>query len=115
MRRVGVALLAMCLVLPATASADNQVPHAVIGAPSSTHQVNSPACLAGTASTDGDGRIVDYAWDYGDNRSSAGTDASPCHTYTAPGWYVVRLAVKDDQGATGEAVSRIYVHSLAPT
>ncbi|MFQ5711223.1 MAG: PKD domain-containing protein [Candidatus Geothermarchaeales archaeon] len=52
----------------------------------------------GSASTDPDGNIVSYGWDFGDG--AAGTGVNPTHTYTSPGTYTVKLTVMDDRGAT---------------
>ena len=43
-----------------------------------------------------DGRIVKYAWDFGDE--IAGEGKTTYHNYTSPGEYTVTLTVKDDQG-----------------
>ena len=50
----------------------------------------------GSGSTDLDGTIVDYAWDFGDGNFGAGV--SPVHTYAAAGDYTVSLTVTDDDG-----------------
>ena len=50
-------------------------------------------------SSDSDGTVASYAWDFGDGDS--GTGVSPNHTYAAAGDYVVVLTVTDNQGAEG--------------
>ncbi|MFN8105043.1 MAG: PKD domain-containing protein [Acidimicrobiia bacterium] len=69
----------------------------------------------GSASSDGDGTVVDYAWDFGDTGTAAGPTAN--HTYTIPGTYIVTLTVTDDDGATGSASHGVTVvaPNLAPT
>ncbi len=52
----------------------------------------------GTASTDPDGTIRSYAWDFGDGATAATATAS--HTYAAGGTYPVLLSVVDDAGAS---------------
>jgi PKD repeat protein len=52
----------------------------------------------GSRSSDIDGTIASYQWDFGDG--TTGTGVSPTHDYSAPGDYVVHLTVTDDQGAT---------------
>jgi PKD repeat protein len=58
----------------------------------------------GTTSTDSDGTVASYAWDFGDGTSS--TASKPSKTYTAAGTYTVTLTVKDDKGAAG-TVSKV--------
>jgi arylsulfatase A-like enzyme len=50
-----------------------------------------------SASSDSDGSIVDYSWDFGDGTTGYGVTAS--HTYSTYGDYLVRLTVTDDYGA----------------
>ena len=47
-------------------------------------------------SADPDGRLVKYAWDFGDGKTGAGKTAS--HAYAAAGDYTARLTVTDDNG-----------------
>jgi serine protease AprX len=49
-------------------------------------------------STDSDGSIVSYAWDFDDGQSSA--EENPTHNYTNEGTYIVGLTVTDDGGLT---------------
>ncbi|WP_255513602.1 PKD domain-containing protein [Homoserinibacter sp. GY 40078] len=63
-----------------------------------------------TGSTDADGTVESYAWDFGDGHT--GTGATTSHSYTATGDYTVELTVTDDDGAT-DTVSHT-VHALAP-
>ncbi|MFT3970689.1 MAG: PKD domain-containing protein [Micropruina sp.] len=53
---------------------------------------------AGT-STDSDGTISSYAWNFGDGNTGSGV--GPNHTYAAAGSYRVELTVTDSDGATG--------------
>jgi len=45
-------------------------------------------------------RAAKWAWDFGDQRSSAGPDKSVTHTYTEAGSYFVQLTETDSAGAT---------------
>lgn len=59
-----------------------------------------------SASSDSDGTIVVWNWDFGDEVTS--TAANPSHAYAVAGTYRVMLAVTDDTGATdriGQLVS----------
>ncbi|WP_222592959.1 PKD domain-containing protein, partial [Cellulomonas persica] len=51
----------------------------------------------GSGSTDSDGTIAGYAWNFGD--SATGTGATASHAYAAGGTYTVTLTVTDDDGA----------------
>jgi PKD repeat protein len=60
-----------------------------------------------TTSSDSDGSIASYAWNFGNG--ATGTGATPSHTYTTAGTYTVTLTVTDDAGATGTATGTITV------
>jgi VCBS repeat-containing protein len=55
-------------------------------------------CSFTDQSTDQDGRITGWHWDFGDLQGS--TAQSPSHTYAAPGDYHVTLTVTDNGGAS---------------
>ncbi len=60
-------------------------------------------------STDSDGSVVSWAWDFGDGGAS--TAQNPSHTYGADGTYTVTLTVTDDAGATDTASQDVTVSS----
>ncbi|WP_354349101.1 PKD domain-containing protein [Pseudarthrobacter sp. PvP090] len=62
---------------------------------------NLTCAFDASASTDPDGTIASYAWDFGDGTS--GTGPSPSHPYATPGSYNVSLTVTDNGGATDVA------------
>nr|HQV33471.1 FG-GAP-like repeat-containing protein [Calditrichia bacterium] len=52
-------------------------------------------------SSDRDGVIVSWSWDFGDGTTSA--EQNPTHAYTVPNTYIVRLTVTDDDGESTTA------------
>jgi RNA polymerase sigma factor (sigma-70 family) len=60
-----------------------------------------------SASSDPDGRVVAFAWDFGDG--SFGTGIVAWHRYREAGDYLVRLTVTDDRGARASRVRTISV------
>jgi len=62
----------------------------------------------GTASSDTDGTIASYDWDWGDG-STHGTAATATHTYTAAGTYYVTLTVTDNTGLKGSITNSVVV------
>lgn len=60
-----------------------------------------------SASSDPDGFIREYDWDFGDGTTASGVAVS--HTYGAAGSYVVSLTVTDNQGATNTVTRTVTV------
>ena len=67
-------------------------------------------CTFTDASTDTDGTIVSYAWDFGDGATS--TEADPVHSYATEGVVTVELTVTDNLGATSSVTGT--VNPVAP-
>lgn len=63
--------------------------------------------LDAARSTDSDGRVRTYRWNFGDGASSTRRKAS--HTYVGYGLYPVRLTVTDDKGRTGSSTRVVQV------
>jgi PKD repeat protein len=61
----------------------------------------------GGASSDPDGSITAYAWDFGDRTTGSG--ATVAHTYSVAGTYAVTLTVTDNLGATGSTSKSVSV------
>ena len=68
-------------------------------APTAAFTSSSAALTAsfdGSGSSDSDGSVDSYAWDFGDGASATG--ATPDRTYAAAGTYQVKLTVTDNRG-----------------
>lgn len=58
-------------------------------------------------STDPDGEVVSWMWDFGDGTTSE--LQNPEHRFTEPGTYTIKLTVTDDEGATATKTQEIFV------
>jgi PKD repeat protein len=92
----------------------NQAPTADPGGPYNA-SAGSSISFDGSASSDPDGSIVSYDWDFGDNGTATG--ATPSHTYSSAGTFVVALTVTDDGNATDTqtVTATITAQPLPPT
>ncbi|ASK67138.1 hypothetical protein CFK39_09520 [Brachybacterium avium] len=92
-----------------TVTGPNIAPNAEMG----TSVAGLTVTADGAGSTDPDGQIVSYDWDWGDGDSSTGQVAS--HSYGAAGFYTVTLTVTDDQGGTAQTTEQVTVTHADPT
>ncbi|UDY35193.1 PKD domain-containing protein [Dermatobacter hominis] len=82
-----------------TVTATDPPPNASPTASFTANVSNLSVALNGSGSSDPDGTIVSYAWNFGDG--TTGTGPTVDHPYAAAGPYTVTLTVTDDDGATG--------------
>ncbi|NUT98776.1 MAG: S8 family serine peptidase [Saccharothrix sp.] len=74
----------------------------------------TPSCtFDASASTDPDGSISSYAWDFGDSTTGAGI--KPSHIYDTAGSYTVKLTVTDNSGKTATTSRRAQAGPQPPT
>ncbi|NPE29510.1 PKD domain-containing protein, partial [Methanococcoides sp. SA1] len=84
----------------------NKAPVAVANGPS---EVNEGDLIPfdGSASSDPEGAIVSYNWDFGDGNTGIGKTTT--HTYTSPNTYTVTLRVTDNYGLTDTDTATVTV------
>ena len=101
--------------------ATNSVSHnvtvaAAVNQPPTARFTSNCAALScqfnGSTSTDPDGTISTYAWNYGDSTSGSGVNP-PVHTYSTGGTYTVTLTVTDNQGGTNAVSHDVTVAAAA--
>ncbi|TQV84386.1 collagenase [Aliikangiella coralliicola] len=88
------------------AGGSNQAPISQANGPYSG-AVNSAISFNSNGSSDSDGQITSYHWDFGDGSSSS--SANPNHIYTSAGSYTATLTVTDDDGETGTDTGAVTV------
>ena len=87
--------------------AENQVPTASIDMDTAAGFAPVTVNFSASDSTDPDGSITDYAWNFGDGTNSGGETA--VHTYETPGTYTVTLNVTDDKGGQDSATVQVEI------
>ena len=69
----------------------------------------SPATLDGSGSSDPDGSISSYKWNFGDGITSTTPTPTISHTYAAAGTYHVTLTITDTTGLTATIAHNVTV------
>lgn len=98
--------------LSSTITKDVRVAPAPNLAPTAAFSSTSSALAAsfdGRGSTDTDGTITSWAWNFGD--TTVGSGAQVDHTYGAAGTYPVTLTVADNTGAVSSTVKSVVITS----
>ncbi len=117
----GVSLIAASVMRPASyiayrvgyeqlGTGGNAWPVVVASASPSGGSIPLPVTFSSAGSTDLDGNITAYGWDFGDGESSS--IANPTHTYTSGGPFVATLTVTDNLGA--QSTNTVLVKALKP-
>jgi len=92
----------------------NQPPTAEADGPYSG-QINSEIVFDSSGSSDSDGNIVGYRWDWtNDDSYDTGwlSTSTTTHSYSSAGTYTVKLQVKDDDEATDTDTAQVTVISV---
>ncbi|MEM8890154.1 MAG: PKD domain-containing protein, partial [Bacteroidota bacterium] len=83
----------------------NQAPISSFTATPSTGAAPLQVSVDAGSSSDPDGSIASYSWDFGDGTQATGQTAS--HTYTSVGIYTLSLTVTDNQGLSNSSTRTI--------
>ena len=89
------------------ATAPNIPPTAVIAASATSGAAPLAVTFNGSGSTDPDGTISSYAWNFGDGTTASGSVATK--TFNTAGTYTVTLTVTDNRGGRGTSSAVIQV------
>jgi len=89
----------------------NQPPTAAVDVSPADPEVGEDVTFSASDSTDSDGAIESYEWDFGDGQTATGEQVT--HSFDAAGEYTVEVTVTDDDGATDTATETVAV-SEAP-
>jgi len=89
----------------------NQAPSAAVDVSPADPEVGEDVTFSASDSTDSDGSIESYEWDFGDGQTASGEEVT--HSYDDAGEYTVELTATDDDGATDTVTETITV-SEAP-
>ena len=87
--------------------AGNKLPTAVFNADVISGGVPLTVNFDSSGSSDQDGSIISYAWNFGDDSTS--NEVHPSHIYTVIGNYTATLTVTDDMGATDSQSTGITI------
>jgi len=90
-----------------TVTASNRAPAANFTADRVSGNVPLTAAFDGSDSSDPDGTIAQYSWDFGDGKTGSGIRAS--HVYETAGTYQATLTVTDEKGSSASASRTISV------
>jgi len=91
----------------------NQSPLAVMNASPTTGTAPLTVAFDASQSSDPDGTIASYAWDFGDGTTSTGVTTS--HLYTTAGTFTPKLTVTDNGGQSHSVSTNIVVSSSTVT
>ncbi|WP_155119342.1 family 20 glycosylhydrolase [Halomicrobium katesii] len=86
---------------------DNEAPNASFTVSPSSPTTGESVTVDAADSSDADGSISSYAWDFGDDATASGQTAT--HTYDSSGEYTITLTVTDDDGATDTNATTVSV------
>ncbi|MBL8209504.1 MAG: cellulose binding domain-containing protein [Bryobacterales bacterium] len=94
-------------IVPPGSSTGNRAPTASFTATPTTGQAPLVVSFNAAASSDPDGSIASYRWEFGDGATATGVQAT--RSYATAGTFTARLTVTDNGGATATTTRQITV------
>jgi PKD repeat protein len=91
---------------------DNKTPVASFTASPSNTGKGVPIHFDASASSDPDGSISKYEWNFGDGASASGVQTD--HSYASKGNFTATLTVTDNKGGKGSAIHNLVVEDTRP-
>jgi DNA-binding beta-propeller fold protein YncE len=82
----------------------DQPPHAAFAGPSTPVAPGRRVEFDAGSSTDPDGVVARYDWEFGDGSVAADAGPAPAHVYAKPGTYETRLRLTDQEGCSTQFV-----------
>ncbi len=93
----------------------NLAPIAVAAHSGHERRAGYSVVFTGAESSDIDGSIQQYSWDFGDGTFSNSPSETVTHTYASPGFQTVTLVVTDNDGQTGLDTLPLDVQAAVPS
>ena len=103
-----VIVVAGTLISGCLTKTENRAPTAVFSASSNAVNAGQQVIFDAGNSTDRDGKIIRYNWDFGDSAQDMGV--SVIHGYSSGGNYTVTLTVTDNEGKKDRANMTVHVN-----
>nr|WP_243436257.1 PKD domain-containing protein [Acanthopleuribacter pedis] len=92
----------------------NQLPTAAFSVSPTSPRINDRVVFDGAGSSDPDGEIVSWRWQFGDRATATASGRSVEHRYLAAGTYQVVLEVTDNDGGVAFETQLVTVSDLNP-
>ncbi len=93
----------------------NQAPSAFFDLSTTTPKTGEEIIFNAASSTDPDGQIILYEWNFGDSQLASTTQATTTHSYILSGNYRTDLIVYDNNNATSTMSVDLLVATSTPT
>lgn len=90
----------------------NEPPAVVASGPASTFLTGQTRAFSAAGTTDSDGQVATYQWDFGDGHTATGRDVT--HAFDEAGNHVVIVRVTDNRGAVSTARTTASVTDRPP-